>query len=243
LGTSTNYKAPTTPEWSRVKGLVTRIGHRGTPTDEQAAQIIREFIGANGGARSVARGQGQIGQGKAAQHVLQRLGAFSSFVLQRGLNGTLEVLNLQALAAMDLNDLMLSLTDYLGGPADTIEEIDARNALSRLMDELFADITSIEELEQILNERFQWEDFSNIFKTYFSYYLFEQFARIFYERLVTKIGEIATKAYMNSILDYIKSSVQLLTLNTDISNVDWNGTDGEEMAAQIFEEVLVVFGG
>ena len=242
MGTSTNYKAPTSPQWAGIKGAVTRGARNGRPDRESAQNIVRNYIDANGGAGNFASTGGSIGIQRAGQAVARNLGGFVRSVSSIGLRNTLEQMGLD-FEGRPVSEIITRLLDYLGGAASTIDEVDARNALSDLRDELFRDVQSLEDMERILNERSDGEMLDGLLTNFFGLYLYHQFYRVFYDRLINRVGQAQAESFLEGIRDYIQSTLRNRTVTRNIGTIDWNGEEGQQLAQSIFLETLTVFGG
>jgi hypothetical protein len=242
MGTSTNYKAPTSAQWSGLKGRVTRIARHGRPNKDDAQNIVRGYIEANGGPSRFATTGGSIGVQKAGQAVASNLGGFIRSVSSMGLRNTLDQIGVE-LAGKSVSEIVIGLLDYLGGPASTIDEVDARNALSDLREELFHDAQTLEDLERVLNERSSDAMLRDLLILFFGQYLYHQFCRVFYDRLMNRLGLGQTEAFLDGMKDYIQSTLRNHTIIRDIGTIDWNGAEGQQLAQEIFRETLEVFGG
>jgi hypothetical protein len=243
MGTSKGYSAPTSPEWRKLKGKVTRLANEGALAPSTARSILGNYIQTNGGAKRIAQGEGTIGRGRVAQKIARNVGGFFSSIGGLGFVEALRQSGLGALAGKPVKDIIFSLLDYLGGPANTIDEVDARNALSRVLDELLQEANDFEGVEKILEETSRGDALGKFLILFFGYYLYEQFCRVFYERLVTRVGESKAELSLGSILEYIQSALRLKSLDQDISRIDWAGAQGQQLADNILQTTLEVFGG
>ena len=243
MGTSTAYEAPSTPQWSKLKDEVTRLARRDRPDAVSAESVLRDYIAANGGARQIAHGSGSVGRNREAQAVARNLAGFISSVGIIGAREALRQLGVEELEGKSVGEISLLLIAYLGGPSSTIDGVDARNALSRLRNDLFKDAETPEDIERILEEYAQGEKFYILLFNFFGYYLFEQFRRVFFERLAERVGESRAIAFLGGILDFIKSALRHITLDQDISKIDWAGEQGAAIADDILQRTLEVFGG
>ncbi|WP_243356477.1 hypothetical protein [Bacillus litorisediminis] len=241
MGTSKGYDAPTTPQWGDLKGKVSRLAKEGPLGIDNSKQLVGQFIRANGGSQGVARNGGM--GAKSAQAIAKNLGSFLSLVNRIGLNEVLKQAGLEHLKDRTTSDIVLSLIDYFGEDASTIDQVDARNALSQLMDELFEEAEGMDDIGQVLEGSANPDKLTEILEKFFGYYVYQQFCRSFYERLASKVGNTQAESFLNDILDYIKSEITVLALDRDITQVDWNGQEGEEICAQVLEKTLDVFGG
>lgn len=241
MGTSKGYDAPTTPQWGELKGKVSRLAKEGRPGSDKTKELVGQFIRANGGSQGVARNGGM--GAKSAQAIARNLGSFLSLVNHVGINEALKQTGLEHLKGKATSDIVLLLIDYFGEDSSTIDQVDARNALSQLMDEMFEEVDGFDEISQIIEGRSNSDNLTEILGKFFGYYVYQQFCRSFYERLASKVGNTQADAFLNDILDYIKSEITFLTLDKDITQVDWNGQEGEAICVHILEKTLDVFGG
>lgn len=241
MGTSKGYDAPTTPQWGDLKGKVSKLAKEGRPGPGNSRQLVGQFIRANGGSHGVSRSGGM--GARSAQAVARNLGSFLSLVNSVGFAEALKQAGLEHLRGKTTSDIILSLIDYFGEDASTIDQVDARNALSQLMDELFNDAEGIDGIGQILEGYSQPDNLSQLLERFFGYYIYQQFCRCFYERLASKVGNAQADAFLSDILDYIKSEIAVLSLDRDITQIDWNGQEGEAICVEVLEKTLDVFGG
>lgn len=243
MGTSKGYEAPTTPQWGNFKGDITRQARDGRPSNNKAQDIIQDYIRTNGGSQNISRGQGDLG-GRSALNVSRNLGHFISSVNQLGFREAFKQLHLGNLEGKNVFEVTNELIDYLGGPSNTIDDVDARNALSRLIGEMTEDVTEdIDDINDIFDQTFNRDDVQNILSKFFAYYLYEQFCRVFYERLVTKVGENQAESFLSGINDYLVSRMEFLQMDMDLTNVDWTGFEGKQLVSKILEQTFYIFGG
>ena len=243
MGTSKGYQAPTDPQWRKLKGNVTRTARDGAVPADRARNILKDFIATNGGSRNMARGGGTIGGSRAAQSAGRQLASFATTVADRGLDEALREFGLGKLIGKPASEIALSLVDELCSDGSTLDEVDARRAMSDLIKELLEDTDSYNEVAEKLSERLQPEGLGNLLLRFFGHYLFHQFYRIFYERLVQKRGQQKAESYITSIRRFIQSELRHKLYGRDLTSVEWTGQEGETIAAEIHERTLQVFGG
>lgn len=243
MGTSAGYEAPTTPDWNNLKSQVTRTARSGSASPGTAKNTLNDFIRTSGGARTVSRGGGAIGAGRSAQNTARRLAGFVSSVGAVGLRQALESFGLSEFVGKPASEIIPALVDKLGGSSSTINDADARNALSKVMDELLSGLDTPEQVEEALSQVMEGEALEGLLDQFFGYYLYEQFCRVFYERLVSRVGRSNADLYLSSIFDTIKSAFDLMTSDKDLSQIDWAGADGQNIADQILQDTFEIFGG
>ena len=242
MGTSTGYSAP--PSWGDLKSDVTRAGGAGALTPNTAGELIQSFIQHNGGANLIARGTGagggSVAKGGAARATARRLGGFISDVGRVGLEQALRNAGWTDLIGQPVPEILAALLDRLGGEASTIDDVDARMALARLQEKYFAEATDAAELDKLLVE--QVTQLETVLHDFFGFYLYEVFCRVFFERLVQKLGETRAHSFLDQIRDFINAALVNRAPGNDISKIDWPGTAGQALTADIMEATLNVFG-
>jgi hypothetical protein len=179
--------------------------------------------------------------GRAAQGIARRLGGFISDVGRIGLQEALRKAGWEDLVGRPVQEILSALLDRLGGDASTIDDVDARMALSRLQDEYFGDVQTGAELDERLMR--QVDHLEVILQDFFGFYLFEVFCRVFFERLVQRVGEARAHSFLDQIADFINSTLANRTTGRDIGRIDWTGPEGEAITADIMEATMTVFGG
>src|ERR1700694_1799059 len=81
----------------------------------------------------------------------QSLANFIADVRQNGFAAAAERAGLGDLSGKSAGDILNTLLDRLGGNASSIDDADARQALSDLQQELLADAQTFEEVQEILS--------------------------------------------------------------------------------------------
>jgi hypothetical protein len=239
MGTSTGYSAP--GSWGPLKSEVTRAANKGAASAATAGSIVGHYIQQNGGAARMSGGGGSGGTvgGSAGRAVAQRLGGFISAVAEVGLEEALRREGLADLAGRPLQEILAALLDRLGGPASSIDDVDARTALARLQEEILKSAETPEDVERILKE--QALDLDVVLRDYFGLYLFEQFCRVFFERLVQKRGESKALAFLDDIKEFIKATLVNRVDRRTLSKIAWAGAEGAKLCSEIMHATLTVF--
>ena len=238
MGTSTNYSAP--GSWGPLKREVTVAAATGRVSPATAGRIISHFIQHNGGAARIAAGGsgGTIG-GSAGRAIAQRLGNFITAVGEAGLPEALRREGLLHLVGRPIQQILAALLDHLGGPASTIDDVDARTALAHFQEELLRDAQTPDDIERILQDRATNLDV--ILRDYFGLYLFEQFCRVFFERLVQKRGESLALGFLDDIKEFINAMLVSHVRPRALARISWTGQEGATFCADIMQETLAVF--
>lgn len=239
MGTSTSYSAP--GSWGPLKSEVTRAANEGAASAATAGSILGHYIQKNGGAARMSEGGGSGGTvgGSAGRAVAQRLGGFISAVGEVGLEEALRREGLADLVGRPLQEILAALLNRLGGPASSIDDVDARTALARLQEETLKSAKTPDDVERILKE--QALDLDVVLRDYFGLYLFEQFCRVFFERLVQKRGESKALAFLDDIKEFIKATLVNRVGRRTLSKIAWAGAEGAKLCSEIMHATLTVF--
>lgn len=242
MGTSTNYNPPTSPDWRTLKTRITRLVNSGSQLDyDSARQLVQDYIHANGGPQRMVSGGGVAGGSKAAQDIGRRLAGFISSVGRVGLQNTFEQAGLGSLEGKSVHEITFALMDYIGGSASRINDVDARNALSDLRKELFKDADTPEKVEYIMEALLEGKELEKLLIKFFGLYLYQQFCRVFYEKFIELVGEIKADKFQNQIKSFILSMLRNITIDQDVTQIDWSGDQGKAIADKILQKTLEVF--
>ena len=296
MGTSTNYKAPTFPQWGNLKRKVTRLACQDAsdfddidvqdtpdsddidiqdapdsddadtqdtpnPTDIDIQEIVTDFVKINYGS-SQGTGSGRGGNGRsstgnssrggndrasagaaarrrAARNVARNIEGFFSSVANIGFRETFERAGLGQLEGKSVREIAYSLLDYLGGPSSTLDQVNARKALTDLMGEIFHDVHSPEDVEEAMERRSDGESFADMIRTFFGHYINAQFVSAFYERVTAH--RPGTQIF-GKIRNFICAAVKFEVRHQDVSKINWSGNQGQQIIDNIFKKTLEVFG-
>jgi len=238
MGTSSSYDAP--PSWGSLKSLVTRTAGTGPAS---AARLVGDYVGKVGGAAAIARrGSGGRG-GSAGRQAARGLAGFTSRVAAVGLPEALREAGLDHLIGQPVGKLVQGLIDRFCGPGSTFDQVDARNAMSRLTETLLDQAETPEQVGEILTGIVEQDRLGSVLVEYFGYLLYEEFMRSFYEQVLQRHGEERVDSMTEDILDFILKAVENQAVDVDLTTVNWFGAEGRRVAQQVMEQTLRVFGG
>ncbi len=240
MGTSSSYSAP--PSWRDLKTAVTRHANQRYADPETVGAVVRSFVNHNGGANGIARGGGGgsgVAKGGNAKATAARLGGFLADVGRLGLDRALQTAGWGDLVGKPVKEVLRALIDRLGGESSTIDDVDARMALSALEKEYFDRAQTSEELEELMQA--QVSNLEHLLQEYFGLYLYEVFCRVFFERIVQRSGELRAYTVLGQIKDFIKQKLADLSVTRDLGKVDWSGDEGQALTTEVMESTLRVF--
>ena len=241
MGTSTNYKAPTSPQWSNLKRKVTRVTRQGIPSPDDIQGLLQDFVTVNYGYSQGAGSGGSTGRARAAQDVARNIGGFFSSVADIGFLEAFEKAKLGSLEGKSVSEIRHALLDYLGGPSSTFDRADARAALRNLIRDILGDAHSVEEVKEAMEAMSHSESLADIIQKFFGYCIFEQFRSTLYEHLVARIGDIQAEQSIVAIRRYIFKTLRRITRYQDLSQIDWHGSQGQQIVDKILQNTFKVF--
>lgn len=246
---------------------IANAGNRPTPSPiVRPLRLLSSYIAVNGGvagmagmssAASGARGgggKGRSGSGGGgarprrarsgrtqAARVGQSLGGFAGRVSQVGLAAALREFDLADLVGRPAQEVATAIVDRLAGPGSTMDASLARIALNKLRQELLGAAKTFEDVERILQATVEQVQVSGLLVQYYGHYLYERFARDFYETLVSKVGREKARNSFDSIRRTIFASLRAKIAGRSASEIDWRGKEGRQLADQILVETLEIF--
>ncbi len=243
MGTSTKYEAPTFGEWRRLKLRVTRLVTQDESTPDHIRKIVEIFV--KGDAPwSWVTDKGEDGdRGQAALKVAQNIGDFFALITDLGFSESFKRVDPGLPDKKTVSQIKNLLFVHLNCPGNKEDEIDARNALLCLLDEIFKNVDTFEEVEDMMQAQSTDQSLIITIQRFFGYYLCEQFRRMFHEPILKK-GKIPEKANedVHKIRECIWSTVENIISNgnlshIEVSHINWNGDQGYQTVNNIFQEI------
>ena len=242
MGTSTNYNAPTSPQWKKLKRKVTRLTGQGSLSSTGIKEILQDFVNVNYSTSPDASssGGGVQARRRAARNVAQNIGGFFASVAEVGFPKAFEAV-FESLDGKSLSEIVYSLLDHLGGPSSTLDDTDIQTALCDLIAEILNGADSLEEFEETIQTKSHGEFLENLIISFFGYYVYQQFCRVFYAQLIANIGERQADESINGIREYICLKVKDVVSDRDVKQIDWNNSQGQQIVEEILQRTLEVF--
>ena len=71
-------------------------------------------------------------------------------------------------------------------------------------------------------------------------YIYQQFCRVFYNRLVDKIGDRQADESIGDIRDICETLKDVIN-DRDVGQIDWHGSQGQQIVEEILRKTLEVF--
>ena len=153
MGTSKSFsdtRHAMMPNWSDLSTAVTTSCDSGPIPIEKKKKILRNYVAVIGGANKAGRGGSKIA-GKSGIKTAKKIGSFLGLFSSSGnnLRETLENTGLTDLQNKSVEDIINHLIEYCSGTASTIDEVAAKEATRKLLEELVSNAESIDEMEEI----------------------------------------------------------------------------------------------
>lgn len=265
MGTSRGYQMPVGGNWTSIKHDATALVQGSGNAEITPANVIGDFIRVNGGFRGMQKGHGggapsgqpraksgglsgnisggaSRGSTSAAIGAARNLGAFLSRVGEAGFETALREQGLDALVGKSAVEISDALLDEFAGPASTLDNALAREALAEVRDELLEGAKTFEDVEAQLTTALDEIGLFGILATFFGEYIFKLFCRDFYEDWVKKVGSSKTRRQLNEMKDYITAALRAKLAGKKLSQSDWKGAAGSRLAESVLKDTLEVFG-
>jgi hypothetical protein len=252
---------PTGGQWTPLKNEATDFVHGTGGPEVNTTNLVTDFIRATGGFKGLRRGHGGSapsgsrgsasgrsgkggggGGGSAAIGTARNLGSFLSRVGEVGLETALREKGLEEYIGKSAAEISDALLDEFAGPASTLDNAVAREALAELRDELLDDAATFADVEQRLEAKLNELGLFGILASFFGHYVFRLFCRNFYEDWLKKAGNSKTASKLNEIRDYITSSLRTRLAGRKLGSTNWKGKEGTQIVIGVLKETVEVFG-
>jgi hypothetical protein len=96
-------------------------------------------------------------------------------------------------------------------------------------------------VDAILKEVGEGDGLVALLERFFGYCLYEQFCRVFFERLAKKHGDDRARSFLGDIFHFIRSTLSNRLVDLDVMGVDWFGDNGRRISDEIMEQTLRVY--
>ena len=258
MGTSKGYKMPSGGDWEPLKREATVFAKNDGAGPVAPRTLLRDYMKVRSvsGGSTMGSGTGGSGSGGssagpsrggrarswgAGVTTAQRLGGFISRVGEVGLVEALREAGLGHLVGRSAAEVSGALLEKLAGPASTLDQASAREALIALNDELFAETETFEDVEETLTRTMDEEGLFGILLRFFGHYVYQCFCTDFYERFVKKVGPSRAAHSLKSIRDCIEAAIKAKLAAVDIKKFNWSGKEGKRISEQVLGEIRDIF--
>lgn len=244
MGTSKSFsdaRHTMVPNWGDLSSSMTTNCDSSTISPTKLQNILNNYVATLGGAVVGGRGTSKVG-GKGGIRTAKKLGAFfGSFSQSGNIRDALTHIGLTDLENKTVGEIIDYLIEYCSGTASTIDESAAKEASRQLLEELIASATDIDQIEELLNSKFETSTSEDVIIRYFGYYIYEHLSRWFYEHLIKKKSENECNNLFRQIKEFIFERVLTLNKTNPLQNIDWSSDQAETVIKNIQQDVLTVF--
>lgn len=244
MGTSKSYSASIKgqPQWGNLSGTITSNCDGSVITTSNLGNIISRYVSVIGGSGNAGRGRSKV-SGRAGIKTAKNLGAFLGAFSSSGGNiqYALEQVGLPNLKGLPLNDVINRLLEHCTGPSSTLDDVAAKAASQKILEEIAGDADTVEEWQQKLKDNLDNETLENVIERYFGFYIFEHLSIMFYEKLVVDKGKSDCENLFKQIKDYVFEKIKNMNKTNPLKDVDWASENADTLVKNIQEDVLKIF--
>ncbi|WP_207208639.1 hypothetical protein [Nocardioides oleivorans] len=162
--------------------------------------------------------------GVAGTRGVSRLGALLSGIATEGVEQTLNTLGLVRLVGQDRFLVLDELISFIGGNGDDLDAQAARDAGCDILDDLFGDADSWQELAGVgVTEA----ELHNLLERFLALYIYNRMP-VVAERL-SRLDPASQRQADHQMRDIIENLVGI-TVPSDVGSIDWEGAQGRAIA-------------
>lgn len=226
MGTSSDRTAGRGGAWTPLKHATTSYMRgltAGSPnTRSHAERLLARHVPVLGGAAAAAAGA------LAGRNGLQRLGSLLAGASENGLGDSLTSSGLGNLIGQNRFDVLDELITFIAGTGDDLDSEAARDAACDVLDEIFGDADSWNELSESVEATVTHESLKALLEAFLSQYVYNR-VPVIAERLGRITDPVAAQRADAEMRQIIREIVAL-RLPADPFVVDWAGAEGRRIA-------------
>lgn len=221
MGTSADRSAGSGGNWTPLKTATTSYvrGIGRSDSGVRAQRVLARHVPLLGGAAAAASSARAGGAG------VRRLGALLAGVGSSGVTPTLQALGLTQLVGQDRFVVLDELVTYIAGDGDDLDAQAARDAACDVLDEIFGDADSWEEIAAVGVDQAQ---LAAILERFLALYIYNRMP-VVAERLSRLTDPIAMRRADQEMRQIIADLVAI-QLPDDPVSIDWQGNEGRSIA-------------
>lgn len=167
---------------------------------------------------------------------IRQLGALLSGIAANGVTETLATLGLSRLVGADRFVVLDELITFITGDGDDLDAQAARDAACDVLDEVFGDADTAEELAAVTVDD---AELATILERFLALYVYNRIP-VVAERL-SRLADPATMRQADQQMRQIISDLVAISLPDDLSSVDWQGSGGKALADNAIQSVYETF--
>lgn len=206
MGTSKGYQAPTTPEWKRAKGSLTRYMNSNGDSGKRN-KAVSDYAAAHVQGSSFQR------MASAGAKILQ----IYQLIASVGAEKAFEELGLAHLIGKNPDEVFNGIIDYFSDGSGELEDGIVKSTISQLLIDM-----KIDDLQDLQN--YSFEEF---FMKFVITYIEVDFKTMYYEKIMSDRTPDEAKALIDNINSYISYSISAQYEANELAKVDWKSVDGQ----------------
>jgi hypothetical protein len=244
MGTSKSYGSP---KWPGVNKEIGAAVSTGFPTSQKIKSAIgtftKEYKNYLGTVNGTSRSRGQSGNRSEARARAAISGAnlarFISTSAHLGLHDALKEFNLLDFKDKPLDEFIDLVAERLSSDGGLLDDDAINRAMADTLDELTENIRTIDEFDALLTKGNV--NIEVVLQVYYANILSINFEQKEYSVIREKISREKTEEFFKNARDIIRAIVRdELSKERDLSKINWNSIEGQNIADQINQEVLEI---
>ena len=243
MGTSAGYMPPSGGDWNSLKRQMGML----LDNPEKRNIVLSRFVTAIGGAEGFSfsnkpqagGGGGHSFRSSSARQTSQHVLSFFSDVHNFGLEKTIQERGLD-FKDKNLEEIKDLLIDYFSEPSSDTDSDASSRAIASVLDELFDDIDTEEELENSFSEIISTEKSEFILCGFYERYIFELFAKVFFEDRTLHDNQEDASDILEIAQDTIKAKIATFKCSYNLKDIDFKEQDGADFVQGILKDILEI---
>lgn len=232
MGTSKDYGGSTGGGWTGFKRAATRLA-TGDGGNRAIGSVAGRYVEALGGPTAAAA------SARAGARATGGIARLLSGIDSEGFTPTLQELGLGDYVGSTPLELIAALSEAVAGDGATLEEAAALEAAVWLIEDLFGDATTFEEVDSLALDQAGVRDRLGRF---IARYVYLRLLPLLDERLVQRGDPAAAARLERQVWEYTLALTQDQLADVDVVGLDWRGPDAEVLATDLIRGVYEVFG-
>jgi hypothetical protein len=221
MGTSADRSAGTGGDWTPLKhataSYVRGLGSGGSK--DRAGRVLGRHVPVLGGTRGAAS------SARAGTAGIGRLGGLLAGLGTGTAGEAFTSIGLGHLVGQDRFVVLDELVSYIAGTGDDLDSVAARDAACDVLDEVFGDADSWDELNEVTVSR---EELGTVLERFLALYVYNR-VPVVAERL-SRMTDPGAMRQADQEMRHIISDLVAIHLPSDPFTVDWRGAEGRAIA-------------
>jgi hypothetical protein len=224
MGTSSDYGGGKGGAWTPFKHAATDYAKYGGT--ERGRRVLARHVATLGGVG------GAVASANAGITAAQRVAGLFSGVGSAGLDATLQAYALGALVGRDRFEVLEALIDLVAPSGADLDGQAARSAACDVIDEIFRDAESYDELAGL---QLDADGVRRALELFLSAYVYNRALPVIEQRLA-KLDQAEAERRDHELRDFIIAIVRLQLAHVDPFSVAWESAEGRRLIDEVLTE-------